>query len=422
MAQYSSFQTLLPDFPDPAGPINVLLFLDRGAFLASGGDDHFLRLWDIRSGILQQTLNDLSWGQITNLSALETTTGFSLFVGTARGVVSVFPWNSRAKRLNNHSGTSTNAFGYNIPVESQAVDHINSKFCVASAEGQIKMYSIQEGKVLVFIWSFNMDSSIPRSIDLVGRGKETLAVHTLKTGMLRCYDSQTAKIITEEHLQGATGFVTYSPDERLKAIHDLSTDSYKLYDNVNPTTSVVCLTPAGTSRRIKGSAFGEDGRILVCGGDDGLVYVYDVGLGDEIQRLQHPDDSTVCAVTTYSSEHHHFIASAESESPAKITIWAKPVSLSTADASSSLTEHDQSAARELEDREIATEQRDRIKRAAEAARVKARVDKELANKLAEDDIYDAKVNKFVVFVWLLAGLVLTTSVAISVYFHRVHTS
>ncbi|KAJ7166917.1 hypothetical protein C8R46DRAFT_1219294 [Mycena filopes] len=259
------------------------------------------------------------------------------------------------------------------------------------------MYSIQDRKVLVSVWSFNMDSSIPRSISLVGRRKETLAVHTLKTGML------------EEHLHGAThvhlsGFVAYSPDEHFKAVHDLNTDSYKLYDNVNPTSSVVCLTPAGSSRRIKGSAFGEDGRILVCGGDDGLVYVYDVGSGEEIQYLNHPDDSTVCALTTYSSEHHHFIASGESEAPAQITIWVK-----------------QSAARELEDREIAAEEQERKKRAVEAARVKARVDEELANKLAEDDVYDAKVDNFVVFVWLLAGLVLATSVAISMYFQRVQT-
>lgn len=92
--------------------------------------------------------------------------------------------------------------------------------------------------------------------------------------------------------------MAFSPNERFKAVHDLNTDAYNLYDNTNSDLPVVCLSPAGNSRKPKGSAFGEDGSIVVCGGDEGLLYVYDVVQGDEIQRLEHPGMSVDLLVPT----------------------------------------------------------------------------------------------------------------------------
>jgi WD40 repeat protein len=88
-----------------------------------------------------------------------------------------------------------------------------------------------------------------------------------------------------------SGFVAFSPDERLKAVHDLVTDCYSLYDNTNPTTPLISLTPAGNTRKIKGACFGEGGGTLVCGGDNGSVYLYDVSEHQELQRLEHPGEA-----------------------------------------------------------------------------------------------------------------------------------
>jgi WD40 repeat protein len=114
MTEYSRYKTLVPVPSNTAGAVNALLFFENGTMLASGGmsilkiyssvvlivlsgDDQVLRIWDVRSGDCHQELTDPSWGQITNLTLLDTLAGQSLFVGTGRGVVSVFPWNTRAK-------------------------------------------------------------------------------------------------------------------------------------------------------------------------------------------------------------------------------------------------------------------------------------------------------------------------------------
>ncbi|KAF8801626.1 hypothetical protein BYT27DRAFT_7054761, partial [Phlegmacium glaucopus] len=49
------------------GPINTLAFAPDAKFLASGGDDEKLRIWDItRKQIYQVIEDDLErWGQIT---------------------------------------------------------------------------------------------------------------------------------------------------------------------------------------------------------------------------------------------------------------------------------------------------------------------------------------------------------------------
>ncbi|KAJ6560211.1 WD40-repeat-containing domain protein [Mycena capillaripes] len=233
MAEYSHYKTLVPHLPRKAGAVNALLFFEAGTMLASGGDDQVLRIWDVRSGDCQQELNDASWGQITNLSSLDNVAGLSLFVGTGRGVVSVFPWNTRAKQFTDQSRTSFNVFELDVPVESQCVDPIGSRFAAASRSGQIRMYSVQDRKILVPVWSFLLDSSIPRNITFLGKKKETVVVHSLRTGLLRCYDSEPA---LKPSSLSSLGFVAFSPDEQLKAVHDLNTDCYVLYNSARPTT------------------------------------------------------------------------------------------------------------------------------------------------------------------------------------------
>ncbi|KAJ6526835.1 hypothetical protein B0H19DRAFT_1084411 [Mycena capillaripes] len=262
------------------------------------------------------------------------------------------------------------------------------------------MYSVQDRKILVPVWSFLLDSSIPRNITFLGKKKETVVVHSLRTGLLRCYDSETGtQTVKPQQLRGAVGFVAFSPDEQLKAVHDLNTDCYVLYNSARPTTPVASLAPAGSTRKIKGASFAEGGGVLVCGGDNGFLYIYNVDQREEVQRLEHPDDSTVCALATYSTQDCHFIASGEGETPAQILIWAKPT-----------------ANKELEEKRIEAEEQQYQAQTAHETQAQARAAQEAATHRAEVAARAAKMDSVVALVKVFVGLMLLAMVLLFIGF------
>ncbi|KAJ7432489.1 WD40-repeat-containing domain protein [Mycena galericulata] len=320
MPSYSLHRTLTPAYPGKAGPVNTILFFDDGTRLATGGDDQVVRIWDVQSGDCQQELSDSQWGQITNLSGM--VDGFGrktqgLLIGTGRGLVSNYPWHDRTQQFNRQSATNTVVF-FDVPVESQAFDSLRSMFGVASRLGNVHMYTIKDRKHLVLTWKLSIGSSIPRSLAFMGDGNATLEIHTLMTGDV------TGQLVDEPHrLRGGVGFVTVSSNRRQKAVHNLNTDRYDLYDPIQ-STSPFSVSPSGNSRKIKGASFAEGGQTLVCGGDRGSMYVYNIADRVIEQELDQQDFGTICALNTCSTKDYHLIASGAGESPALIYIWGKP--------------------------------------------------------------------------------------------------
>ncbi|KAJ7020976.1 WD40-repeat-containing domain protein [Mycena alexandri] len=324
---YSLHRTLTPS-NTRGGLVNALLFFEDGTRLASGGDDEVLRIWDVRSGDCQE-FTDSGWGQITNLTimldpAVGDTQG--LLIGTGRGLVSMYPWHKRTMQFNRQAATNTAVFA--APVESQAFDAARSRFVAASQLGNVKMYAIRDCR-MVLVWSFSMGSSIPRSLEFMGDNSETLLIHTLTTGTVLCCDSSTGELTVEsQRLRGGVGFVAFSPDKQQKAVHNLSIDRYELYGPADSGPSPI--SRFGCSRKIKGAAFAEGVRII-CGGDEGTVYVCNIPNHEIEQELIQDDYGTICALTTCSTRNYHLIASAAGELPACVYIWGKPTQLRQAE-------------------------------------------------------------------------------------------
>ncbi|KAJ6497229.1 quinon protein alcohol dehydrogenase-like superfamily [Mycena vitilis] len=321
MDQYKKYSTLVPDRPGKAHAVNALVFFEHGTLLAS--DDQVVRIWDIRSGDCLQELKDTSWGQILNLSLLVDTIGQLLFVGTARGVVSIFPWEPVSNRFVKPYSTATNVFKLDEAVESQAIDRVNSRFAAGSRAGQIKMYSIRDRRSLDSMWTIEVEQ-IPRGLFFVGEGNEkALTMYTLKPGPVLSFNSATGAYETATgDFRGGVGFVALSPTGREQAIHNISEDKFEIHKL--GSSSPVCLSVSANSGKIKGAVFAEGGNTLICGGDDGFLHIFDVTRAAESQSLTHADCSTIYAVAAHTSEDYHLIASGESENPAHIYVWVRP--------------------------------------------------------------------------------------------------
>ncbi|KAJ7851996.1 hypothetical protein B0H13DRAFT_2359731 [Mycena leptocephala] len=238
--------------------------------------------------------------------------------------------------------------GLDEAIEAQSVDPIGSKFAVASIRGQINFYLVEDHTSLVPLWTFVMDSSPPRSLLFLGDRNEQLVGHNLKPGPILHLDTITGiPVPSGRELRGGVGSVALSPDRRMKAVHNLTSDKFDLYVLGSPNP--MSLRVSSSSGKIKGSAFGEGGQVLVCGGDDGFIHIFDGG-GVELQTMTLSSDcSTVYALTTCSTQKYHLIAGGGSGSPAAIYIWRKPTEYKEAIDRSDALEREATAARLLQD-------------------------------------------------------------------------
>ncbi|KAJ6601496.1 WD40-repeat-containing domain protein [Mycena sp. CBHHK59/15] len=303
MPSYSLHKTLCPPSSGQAGALLCLIFFNEGSMLASGGDDLNVRIWDVRTGNLQQVMHDHRWGQITNLSILDDPEG-------------------QSPKFNTQLGTLMDVFRLNQAVQVQALDPVNSLFAVGSFQGEIKMYRIDNRKTLVHIWTVS-SVDIPCSILFLGHTNEMLVVHTMVDGEILTYNPRTSELIETVKLRAGVGSVALSPNRRVKAIFNTETWQFDIFE---PTES---LTPwpvriSSSTRRLKRAVFAEDGHVLVCGGDDGLLHVSDIVAGTVLPLLLHSRCSTIYAMATCSTDDYHLIASGGSDDRAEICIWTKP--------------------------------------------------------------------------------------------------
>ncbi|KAJ7148277.1 hypothetical protein C8R46DRAFT_1044825 [Mycena filopes] len=315
--EFRSFAELCPP-TDNAQAINCLLFLRDATLLLSGGDDQVVRLWDVAEGECLQELRDPQWGQITALSWLPDHIEQApvIFIGTGRGVVSTYPFsNERTQTF-----TTVAVFMLDDSVEVQALDLLRSRFAVASHSGQIRMFDIQD----IGMWPRLTDEDIPRAIFFHGDQHEHIAVHTCCMGEVIYSDSDTGNLLSTARLHGGIGSVSLSEDGSMKAVHNLSSGNFDVYYPPNSPTPITLSIPTETTL-IKTCAFtGDDGRTLVCAGDNGTIHVFELGTAPQRKTLSSEGSDSFYVVTAFSTPDYHFIAAGETEEPASILIWRKP--------------------------------------------------------------------------------------------------
>ncbi|KAJ7153146.1 WD40-repeat-containing domain protein [Mycena crocata] len=292
--------------------------------LASGSDDQYLRIWDVHTACCRQEVTDHAWGQVTNLSLLDSpaTQQPVMFIGTGRGLVSVQLFTRGNMQLARRTATSVRAFELNDSIECQALDPFNSRFAVGSHRGHIKMYNIQNRSTLVLMYTLDVASDIPRHLVFLNDSNTELGIHTLRGKTLSLDASNGVKTMEGSTREGGIGSVAFASDGQVKVVHNLIEDKFDLYSPLE-SPSTTTLAVSANSGKIKGAAFAESGRIVVCGADDGLLHIFDIVKGIEQPSQRHTDCSTIVAVTTCSTADEHLIASGGSETPASIYIWGR---------------------------------------------------------------------------------------------------
>ncbi|KAK0219420.1 WD40-repeat-containing domain protein [Armillaria nabsnona] len=316
------------------GAVNALAFWQNGQVLISGGDDQTVRCWDLRTGTCCQTVKDHRWGQVVAIDIMNDagpndSLPAVLFVGTGRGIVSLIPMSKRMpgiqsflQEFNTQHVTTIEMFADSV--EAQALDPINRRFAVASYAGTVKVYLIQDYAALTLLWEKDI-GDIPRHVSFYGNNNDELLIHTLYNSESLLFGAQSGDAIAPAlQLSGGIGSATLSPDHKAMAVHNLVNNNFDLYRPIQ-SIAPIPLDIGACSRLPKKSAFAEENaRMLVCGGEDGTVHIFDVSTGKSVQTLEHDSDtSTIYAVATYSSQDQHLLASRETGTSSQIYVWSK---------------------------------------------------------------------------------------------------
>ncbi|THU87456.1 WD40 repeat-like protein [Dendrothele bispora CBS 962.96] len=307
--------TLLPEYTltqrlnGHRGAVNCLVFFRESDLLISGGDDQYIRCWDLQTGECVQELRDARWGQITTLCLLTKVPLLNLsspvmFIGTGRGYLSMFSFSRRSRVFNAQMSSTELRFDHDDPVEGQAIDEVNGHLAICSHAGRVQVYKIVDSKTLEMKWALNLGQILPISLIFQGDTNDRLCVHSLYDGMARFYEVETSKFIHELGLPGGIGSVTLSQNRHFVAVQNLSSRRFEIYKSTESSHPAMSFSVSAQNRMIKQSAFGEEQcRALT---------------------LEHDDDcSNIYCVATDSSSDEHVIASGETEGRSKICIWVK---------------------------------------------------------------------------------------------------
>ncbi|PPR03094.1 hypothetical protein CVT26_004613 [Gymnopilus dilepis] len=317
-------------------PINTLAFNLQGTLLASGGDDEEVKIWEMNRYTLLQTIADENrrWGQVTCLKFI-TFEGAAapsdwLFFGTGRGF---FLGYRRPRKVGLNQQFSKRIFAPGDSVEAFDVDRNYQRIVLSSHNGVIKLCSIDEGNITE-VWQAELLDLIPRSVRFVDSGR-MIFIYGMEIGLLVCRDSETSVEKFTRKLITPVGDVSVCSSTGAVAIDNMK-NGFDLYppNRINATSTFVVEC---TRNFVKKSAFGEAGKVLVCGSDHGAVYIFSPSEGtNPLQILKHgPRSHMIQSVETITTPDDHIIASAASTGCYKIKIWKKKARSTTSQSDGS---------------------------------------------------------------------------------------
>jgi len=217
-----------------AGAINVLKFNRLGSFLASGGNDYTVYLWD-SSFIKIRKFDDLKGNHKGNVTTLAFDfKGKYLYSGSADTKINI--WELA-------SGKLAKVLSNGVPVTSIAVSPQSSQIYVAGEEPKIKILSIANGTILK---TFDGHTDMVNAIVISPNNKLLLSGSSDKTAKL--WDLKTTKEIR--------------------------------------TFAVECW-------KVMAVAFSDDSKYCATGCNDGSVKIWDVESGKLISQVLLPGTSII---------------------------------------------------------------------------------------------------------------------------------
>ncbi|SJL08827.1 uncharacterized protein ARMOST_12198 [Armillaria ostoyae] len=313
--------------------VNCLSFSSDGELLASGDNAESIHIYNTHTAKRVQLIQNPgeSWGQISSITwlpSLNRSSGsLALSFGTGRGVVAVY---KRAKNSQRkfQEALRLSPFPSSDSVEALSYDPRNTQLMVSSQYGEIKLYKLDwTSCTLNTVWTTKLKNTIPRSLRFVDEGRQ-LIVFCLESKEMLCIVTEDGKpnIKWSRTLKSPIGSAALYKGCHL--LIDNLTSGFDLYAFPHSSTSQTFPVPMTRERSIiKDAVFAEDGQVMVCGSDHGVVYVFSRSnrCKKPLQIMYHGKDHYLQVLDATTVSGRHMVATGLSGRNGSVVLWEKPV-------------------------------------------------------------------------------------------------
>ncbi|KAG2106904.1 WD40-repeat-containing domain protein [Suillus cothurnatus] len=287
---------LLTRLTAPSGSVHALAISNDGQLLACGGTEG-VKLWDINSQKelacsshhheSRGTVSCAAW-TLTRPTAAET-----LCYGTGLGYVSNLPLTAGQKRFQE---ICTRRLGSGFEITCLSWDstssEANTRIAVGTRDKIVQVLLLNANSQLQSVFAVRLDNTVPKSVAFAEN--RDIYVFGLYDGNFITLEGTDGTVVREFSCQSVIGHAAVSLKRGLFVV-DNATDGFTMYRLENEGEEPVrTFTTAVPSMSVpKQVAFGEEGKVIAGGSDNGLVYIFDRKAGELLEALHHADGGLV---------------------------------------------------------------------------------------------------------------------------------
>ncbi|KAG2745111.1 hypothetical protein P692DRAFT_20742804 [Suillus brevipes Sb2] len=252
-----------------SGSVHALAISNDGHILAGGGTEG-IKLWDVKSR-----------KELTCLPH------------ESRGTVSCAVW-ATTRPIAAETLCYGTGLGYIVFVRRSLIDKTFQEICARRLGSGFEItclswYSSAEGNIriaLQSVFAVRLETTVPKSVAFTD--SRDIYVFGLYDGNFMKLDEQ-GNVVKEINCQSVIGHAAVYQKRGVFVI-DNAIDGFTLFRLEGEGESVRTFATNVPSMSVpKQVAFGEEGKVVIGGSDNGLVYIFDRKTGQIIQTLHHAD-------------------------------------------------------------------------------------------------------------------------------------
>ena len=247
--------------------VNSVAFSPNGELLASGGDDHQCKLWDVQNQETIATLEHITGRNRSQIKAVTFSSDGQLLVTAG--------WQAKLWNVLNQEEVAT--LQHDQWVWAVAFSPDGQLLAAGDDAGTVKIWDIQKRQAIA---QLEGDTTRVYSVVFAPDGR-TLATAGYQ-GLIKLWAVANWELLGTLQNWGTAYTVDFSPDG--KALASTGHETVSLW-SVESGKKIVSLT--GHTGWVRGAAFSPDGATLASGGEDGSVRIQNVET--HLQTLQQRD-------------------------------------------------------------------------------------------------------------------------------------